>query len=172
MSSSENSSRAPITITRHGKDLLLHSQQVLPLARDVVFPFFADARNLARITPASMRFEITNAEPIEMRDGAQIDYRLRVMGIPLKWRTGIVKWRPPEEFTDEQMRGPYAMWVHTHRFTENGPDSTVMEDTVRFRLPFGPLGRIAEPLVRHQLRGIFIYRRRAILAWSSARPAA
>ena len=134
-----------------------------------MFPFFADARNLARITPASMRFEITTTEPIEMRDGAQIDYRLRVLGVPLKWRTEIVRWTPPEEFTDEQLRGPYALWVHTHRFTESAPDSTLMEDTVRFRLPFGLFGRIAEPLVRQQLRWIFNYRRRAVLAWSHAR---
>jgi len=159
------SPQSPLTITRHGGDLLLRAEQVLPLAREVVFSFFADARNLARITPSRLRFEIVTPGTIEMRDGTLIDYRLRVAGVPLRWCTRIVRWRPPREFRDEQLRGPYAEWVHTHRFSELGPAATLMEDMVRFRLPFGTLGRIAEPFVRAQLRQIFGYRRNVIVAW-------
>ena len=141
---------------------LLHARQRLPADRGLLFPFFADATNLVRITPPEMRFEIVTPLPIVMREGALIDYRLRVGGLPVRWRTLISRWDPPHEFVDEQLRGPYAEWHHRHRFTALRDGSTLVEDEVRFRLPFGPLASIAGPLVRRQLRRIFSYRRAAM----------
>lgn len=141
---------------------LLRTTQFFPNPRSQVFPFFADAENLARITPAAMGFRITTPTPITMRAGTLIDYRIRVWGISLPWRTLISLWEPPHQFVDEQLRGPYAEWVHRHRFTETPAGGTLMEDEVRFRLPFGPIGALGLPLVRRQLRQIFEYRRTAI----------
>ncbi len=143
---------------------VLRARQALPFPRDKVFPFFAEAGNLARITPPGMGFEITSSEPIHMRAGTLIDYRIRVSGVPLRWRTRISRWDPPREFVDEQLRGPYAEWIHRHRFTEMDGGGTLMEDEVRFTLPFGILGAVAAPLVRWQLRRIFEYRHRAVAA--------
>ena len=143
---------------------ILRARQTLAIPRERVFPFFADAGNLARITPAEMGFEITSAQPIVMRVGALIDYRIRVWGAPLRWRTIITRWDPPNEFVDEQLRGPYAEWIHRHRFSDTDGGGTLMEDEVRFRLPFGVLGAIAAPLVRWQLRRIFEHRHRAVEA--------
>src|SRR5687768_3347630 len=141
---------------------VLRARQTLPLPRERVFPFFAEAGNLARITPAAMGFEITSAQPIVMRPGTLIDYRIRVWGAPLRWRTVITKWDPPNAFVDEQLKGPYAEWIHLHRFTDVPGIGTLMEDEVRFRLPFGVLGALAAPLVRWQLRRIFEHRHRAV----------
>ena len=141
---------------------VLHARAILPHPRERVFPFFADAGNLARITPAEMGFEILSPRPVAMQAGVLIDYRIRVWGAPLRWRTIISRWEPPWEFTDEQLRGPYAQWIHRHRFTDTPDGGTLMEDEVRFKLPFGPLGAIAMPLIRWQLRRIFEFRRRAI----------
>jgi ligand-binding SRPBCC domain-containing protein len=152
------------TITFHRVDdgaWELHSTQMLPGRRAELFPFFANAENLERITPPAMGFRILTPLPIAMREGALIDYQLRLNGLPLRWRTRISLWNPPEVFVDEQLRGPYAEWVHTHRFTDDG-DYTRMEDRVRFRLPFGALGRIVLPIVKRQLRGIFSYRREVL----------
>ena len=147
----------------------LRAQQTVSMPPAEVFPFFSAADNLARLTPPELGFNILTPTPILMRAGAVIDYRIRLWGLPLRWRTLISAWRPPVEFMDEQVKGPYAQWIHRHRFTPTPNGGTLIEDEVQFRLPLGPLGAIAAPLVRRQLRWIFGYRRRAIAESFSGR---
>ena len=127
-----------------------------------VFAFFADAANLERITPAFLHFEIETPLPIEMRVGAQIDYRLSLGGLPVHWRTRISSWEPPHRFSDDQERGPYALWHHVHEFEAVGA-GTRMRDTVDYRLPFGALGTLVHVLwVRRTVERIFEHRQRVI----------
>ena len=127
-----------------------------------LFAFFSNPANLVRITPPWLSFRIHGSVPPELSEGARLEYRIRWLAISIRWVTRIVKWRPPAEFVDTQERGPYAAWIHTHRFTEeNG--FVVMHDHVEYALPFGPLGRLVHRLrVRRQLEDIFDFRRRAI----------
>jgi len=136
----------------------LRRQQWLPLPIDEVFPFFADARNLGEITPRWLGFRILTPGPIRIAEGTRIRYRLRFHGIPLGWATEIRRWMPPKRFVDVQLKGPYQLWHHTHRF-EPKDGGTLMTDIVRYRLPLGIVGRVVHHLkVRRDVERIFDYR--------------
>ena len=141
-----------------GKTYTLERTQLIPKSRDDVFAFFSDAFNLESITPSFLGFEILTPAPIDIQEGTLIDYRITLFGFPMKWRTRIERFDPQTSFVDTQIRGPYALWHHTHTF-EDSPDGTLMRDTVLYRLPFGFLGTIAHSLfVRRTLQRIFQYR--------------
>jgi ligand-binding SRPBCC domain-containing protein len=143
---------------------VLEREQVIPLPRDELFAFFSDPFNLEAITPPWLRFRITTPAPIEVGPGALIQYRLRLHGMPVRWTTVIDEWVRDERFVDWQLRGPYALWHHTHSF-EDHPGGTLMRDEVRYRLPFGPAGELARVLlVRRDTEKIFDHRRGAIIA--------
>lgn len=129
----------------------------LPLPIDRVFEFYARAENLERITPPELQFEIITPSPITIEEGTLIDYKLKLFGFPLSWKTCISTWKPPFLFVDEQLEGPYRQWIHQHRFEEEG-DSTIITDEVRYRLPLEPLSALVHPMVRQQLRRIFSHR--------------
>ncbi len=131
--------------------------------REEVFAFFADAGNLERITPPELNFYIATPQPIDISEGALIDYKLRLRGLPMKWRTEISVWNPPHEFVDRQLIGPYRQWVHRHTFTEVEPSKTLIEDEVLYRLPFEPLGDAVHFFVRRELEYIFDYRQRKVV---------
>ena len=141
----------------------------LPAPLEQVFPFFADAANLERITPAFLRFRLTTATPVTMQAGALIRYRLRLRGIPLRWTSEITRWEPPHLFVDTQLRGPYARWVHTHTF-EAQDGGTLVRDRVEYALP-GPrvLTRAVNALlVAPDTRRIFEFRHQALIEAFSA----
>ena len=134
---------------------VLNSEQWLPRRPDEVFDFYADAFNLERLTPAWLRFRVLTPPPIVMAAGVEIDYRLRLRGLPMGWRSRITEWAPPHRFVDEQVRGPYRRWVHTHTFTAQDGGTLVVD-----RVEYGMLGGwLADRLlVRRDLRRIFAYR--------------
>lgn len=134
----------------------------MALPVDAVFAFYADAHNLERITPPFLRFRIVAMSTPAIAEGTVIDYRLRLHGVPVGWRSLIESWRPPHAFVDCQLRGPYALWHHTHEF-EAQAGGTVVRDRVRYRLPGGAAGALlGSALVRRDLAAIFAYRRTAI----------
>jgi len=132
---------------------------VLPVPPEDVFSFFAEARNLEKLTPPWLRFEVLTEGPIVMAAGTLIDYRIHWRGIPLRWRTEIEDWEPPHRFVDLQIRGPYRLWRHEHLFIDRG-NSTAVIDNVEYA-PFG--GAVAQRLVvARDVQRIFAYRHGAL----------
>lgn len=144
------------------KTFTLERRQLVPRPRDEVFAFFEDATNLGRITPPFLGFRILTEAPIPMRKGTLIDYRIRLYGLPVRWRTRIDVYEPQQRFVDTQLRGPYRLWRHTHEFSD-APGGTLMLDRVEYAVGFGPFGRLARRLfVRRTLERIFDYRRKVV----------
>jgi ligand-binding SRPBCC domain-containing protein len=141
---------------------VLTREQRLPGRPEEVFPFFGDAFNLEAITPPLLRFEVITPRPVPMRVGTIIQYRLRLHGVGVGWTTSIQEWDPSPprpRFVDVQVRGPYALWHHTHEFEPLGDSETLMRDTVRYAVGFGPLGELARRLVvERDLKAIFDFR--------------
>lgn len=141
---------------------ILRCEQIIARPLAEVFEFFSKASNLERITPAELNFHILTPQPIVLSEGKLIDYRIRLYGIPITWRTEITVWDPPNEFVDTQLSGPYAQWIHRHSFRAISKNETLMEDEVRYRLPLAPLGDIGHFFVRRQLEHIFRHREAVI----------
>jgi len=137
---------------------LLHSKTLIAEKRETLFDFFCKAENLEVLSPPWLKFRILTKPPIEMAVGTLIDYPLKIKGIPVKWRTEITDWNPPYSFTDSQIKGPYRVWIHEHRF-EEVEEGTLMHDIVQFKSP----GWFLEPaihamMIKPDLKQIFSYR--------------
>ena len=118
----------------------------LPESLSHVFAFFADAQNLEKLTPPWLKFSILTPEPIRMKVGTLIDYRLRIRGMPVYWRTRITVWDPPHRFVDQQVCGPYRLWIHEHTFDED-VGQTLAQDRVEYDVPLGILESICHCLL-------------------------
>ena len=134
----------------------LETTQWLPRQPEEIFHFYADAFRLEDLTPPLLRFRVVTPPPIEMTAGVEIDYRLRLHGLPLKWRSRITVWEPPHRFVDEQVRGPYRRWFHEHQFIPQD-SGTLVTDYVEYDMLGGWLAD--RLLVRNDLRRIFAFRR-------------
>jgi len=150
-------------IHRNGSQFILQTQQQFDRTPEELFPFFADAANLSRITPPWVNFEILTSPPIDMHQGTLIDYRIRLFRVPMRWRTKITHWQPPYQFVDTQISGPYHDWIHEHIFERN-EQGTLMHDRVTFRSR-GP-GIVVAPLhalfVNRNVSRIFRYRQQIL----------
>ncbi|HMD57993.1 MAG TPA: SRPBCC family protein [Solirubrobacteraceae bacterium] len=140
----------------------LDSEQLVRAPLEQIFEFFSRARNLEELTPPWLRFSVLTPEPIEMRAGTLIEYRLRVRGVPLRWVSRIEEWQPGRRFVDRQLKGPYRLWCHTHEFAAD-PRGTLIRDSVCYEIPLGRLGALVHAaVVRRDLERVFDYRRQRV----------
>jgi len=134
----------------------------IPERLDSVFSFFENPHNLKEITPPWLSFRVVSASDEVMRKGMKIRYKIRWLGLSMRWESLIAEYEKNVSFADEMLRGPYKSWYHVHRFKAT-PKGVEMSDRVEYELPFGPLGRLAHwIMVRRQLRAIFNYREKRI----------
>lgn len=137
----------------------LERKQPLSITIEEAWDFFSNPNNLLKITPDYMDFKIIHGVEKGMYAGQIIEYRVKPMfGIPITWVTEIKHVDYRKQFVDEQRFGPYSFWHHKHFFEETD-SGVLMTDLVHYKLPLGPLGRIAHWLfVKRQLNDIFDYR--------------
>lgn len=140
-------------------EFLLERTQTIPRDIEEVFRFFSDPRNLEEITPPWLRFRTTSCSTESVREGSVIDYKLRIRGLPVRWRSLIRVWEPPHRFVDEQLIGPYRSWIHEHRFENLGSD-TRATDTVRYSVLGGAW--VNRLFVRPDVERIFDYRKQRL----------
>jgi ligand-binding SRPBCC domain-containing protein len=132
----------------------VHREAVVPAALADTFAFFSDASNLERLTPPWINFRIRTPLPIEMKEGALIDYQIGLYGMPLPWRTRIDAWEPGSRFIDRQLAGPYRWWHHEHRFEPEGTGTRVID-----HVEFVPRAAwLSSRLVRRDVERIFTFR--------------
>lgn len=127
-----------------------------------IWKFFSSEQNLERITPPFLSFHVLGKSTDKIGEGTTIDYRLKVHGLPILWRTLISGWVDSRKFVDEQIRGPYRRWVHTHEF-EAFADGTLIRDSIILKPPLGWLGRaLLLILILADVEAIFKFRSEAI----------
>lgn len=134
--------------------------QNLPLTVQECWDYFSAPSNLKIITPEHLKFEITTPlEAKQMYAGQIITYKIRPLwNIPIEWVSEITHVQAPDYFIDEQRFGPYKFWVHEHRFNVIA-GGVEMVDTVYYKLPWGPLGKIFHFLkIKQDVQAIFAYR--------------
>ncbi|MGZ3771688.1 MAG: TIGR01777 family oxidoreductase [Bdellovibrio sp.] len=141
---------------------IYYSEQYLPEPPEKVFDFFKDAYNLEKLTPPTLRFKIEKMSSSQVRQGTEIDYTISIHGVPMKWETEIKEWEPPYRFADDQKKGPYHKWYHTHEF-KPFCGGTLLVDKVQYQLPFGYLGWLAGiHFIQKDIEHIFSFRRNYI----------
>ena len=147
-----------VSFLRQPKNYTFYKEQFVPSDLDTVFEFFSRPENLEKITPSSMGFNIITPTPIDMKEGAIIDYTVKIMGVPMRWRTMITSYKKNEYFVDEQLKGPYSYWHHKHTFKEV-EGGVLIIDEITYALPFQAFRLIVHPvLIKPQLNQIFNFR--------------
>jgi ligand-binding SRPBCC domain-containing protein len=136
---------------------VLNLKMDIPAGIEEVFGFISDIGNLERVTPPDLDFTVITPRPVAFAEGTIFDYRLRMFGFPLSWRSQIKRFEPPNLIIDEQLSGPYKLWLHMHYFRE-ADGMTSMVDEIHYELPLSPFGDVALPLVHRELQRIFQFR--------------
>ena len=147
------------------KSYLLKTEQAIPIDLDTAWDFFSSPLNLAKITPADMRFVVTSdyTPTTRMYAGMIITYKISpFLGIKMNWMTEITHVAEKRYFVDEQRFGPYALWHHQHHFKEI-KGGVLMTDILHYAIPYGVIGRLSNRvLVGSKVKQILAYREKAI----------
>lgn len=93
--------------------------------------------------------------------GDSVTFKQRQFGVPFALTAEVTEMDRPRRFADEQLSGVFGSLVHEHTF-EGAGDETVMRDSVRFTLPFGPVGRLGESVARRRLLALVDYHAEAL----------
>ena len=122
----------------------------------------------------SRRFVRIDGRTGGLRDGGAVAFSVGVGPVRMRWEARHYGYIPGERFCDEQIRGPFRIWRHAHRFVAVGTEQTLYEDRVEYAVPGGRLvSWLVQPVVRLLLARMFARRHQAVReAFADARDAA
>jgi ligand-binding SRPBCC domain-containing protein len=140
------------------------SKQNLPISKKEAWEFLSSPKNLKKITPEYMSFDIISGADRPMFAGQIIQYLVTpIFSIKTKWVSEITHVVDGEYFVDVQLFGPYSLWHHKH-FIKEIPGGVEIEDIIDYKVPLGILGQFVHPfIVKPKLEEIFEYRRKKLI---------
>ena len=98
-----------------------------------------------------------------LREGGRVTIAIGAGRLCLRWEARHFGFIQDEQFCDEQLKGPFALWRHTHRFEAIAPNQTVYEDRVEYELPGGAIiNWLSAPVVRRLLTRTFEWRHQVV----------
>ena len=153
-----NKTQQEVLIDKNSGIYSFEVEQFLPVDINTAWKFFSSPKNLEKITPPFMKFDITSDRIDEIYEGQIITYKIRSSAFARSnWVTRITNLEERCSFTDEQLFGPYKFWHHRHEFNEVD-DGVFMKDIVHYKLPFAIITPLIEPYVKKKLTQIFKFR--------------
>ncbi len=134
-------------------------KQWIPKPLDQVWSFFSDPKNLGKLTPPSSHFTHVSQTPGDMKVGTEIIHKIYLFSfLPVIWKSRITKWSPQTHFADNQIKGPFAHWEHTHSF-ESLNGGTLIIDHLVFKAPLGYPGyHLGRFKIESDLKQVFDFR--------------
>ena len=136
----------------------------VPVPVETLFAWHERVGAFARLAPpwdAPKVLEHTGG----IRDGAQVALQVPVGPIATTWRLEHRDYVANRQFVDVMREGPFAHWVHAHRFSADGAHASVLEDHIEYALPMGSLGRaLAGQYTQSTLERVFAYRHELMVA--------
>ena len=127
-----------------------------------IFAWHAKDGAINRLTPPWAPLSLVARKGRGIDKGVEVTFKIKIFGIPMKWEARHIDYKENAMFRDYQVKGPFADWEHSHLFHAKSTDLTVMEDQVRFRLPFGIFSLPFYGYVQRQLERIFFYRHQVL----------
>lgn len=132
----------------------------LPISIEQAFAYHERPGCLDRLVPPweSVRVEHSDGS---LAVGSQVVLKTKVAGVPLRWRARHTAYEPPELFEDIQDSGPFAFWLHRHRFAKTSDNTSRLTDEIHYSLPVGALGRLlGGAMAERTIEAMFAYRHR------------
>ena len=145
-----------------GRDEVFEQSVMLPVSAATAFAWHEASGALARLTPPWENVRVSSVSD-GLRDGSRVILRARVgtraLHLWTTWEMEHHGYNAGREFNDRMLRGPFTKWEHRHAFEDRGDGTSVLTDTIRYRLPLGILGKIfGGAFTRRKLTKMFAYR--------------
>ena len=130
----------------------------LPGSAEAVFDWHEAPGAFERLTPPWERVRLVRHEG-GIRDGARVSLLVGPAPFSLRWDLEHRDYQHGRSFTDIQVTGPFQYWKHVHRMIPDGPQASILEDSIEYALPLGAVGwLVGRFFVQRKLRRLFAFR--------------